>query len=54
MASAINGSFVSGSDSKQDLQQPSSISKTILRLREISPARIVANFGMMLGFLTIY
>jgi hypothetical protein len=54
MASATKGTPVEGSTSVQDLQHPSSISQTILRLREISPARMVSNLGMIPGFLTMY
>ena len=43
-----------GSGSMQDRQQPLSIPLIILRFFEISPARIVANLGMIPGFFTIY
>lgn len=54
IASATNGRFVFGSGSIQDLQHPSRISKTILRLRDISPSRILENLGTMPGLLTMY
>lgn len=54
IASATNGVFVDGSGSMHDLQHPSKISQIILRFRAMSPARIVANLGMMPGFFTMY
>lgn len=54
MASATNGAPVEGSGSMHDLQHPLRISLIILRFLEISPARIVAILGIMLGFFTIY
>jgi hypothetical protein len=54
MASATKGAPVEGSGSMHDLQQPLSISLIILRFLDMSPARMVANVGMIPGFFTMY
>lgn len=54
IASATNGTPVTGSGVMQDFQQPLSISRIILRFFEMSPARMDSIFGMIPGFLTMY
>src|ERR1700744_2872680 len=54
IASATNGSWVSGSSSMHDLQQPSSISATMTCFFLISPSRSVFICGIRPGFLTMY
>ena len=54
MAWATKGSWVWGSGSMHDFQQPSSISTIMARLRWISPSRRVFIPGIRPGFLTIY
>jgi len=54
MASATKGAAVEGSGSRHDLQQPLSMSLIILRFLDMSPARMVANVGMIPGFFTMY
>lgn len=54
IASATKGRLVSGEGSIHDRQQPSSISSTIFRFRDMSPARIDARLGIMDGLLTMY
>jgi hypothetical protein len=54
MASAMNGTPVSGSGSMHDFQHPSNISEIMARFLPMSPALIVENLGMMPGFFTMY